>query len=526
MMKKVISLILTGAMVLSLAACGSSGASQAEGSGDAAATTDEVAEGERVLKVGMDVEPTSIDPNAGADGQGGMFVAYSVFGTLWMLTADGETNMILAESYEYNEDKTEFTVHLREGIKFADGNPITADDVIYSLQNAAAGTGAMRLAAVDIENAYAEDETTVVLPLLMDSPTLIEDMNIMMIMEKEWCEQSEENLGLNVMASGAYSIESWETGMGITLVKNPEYYDAENVYYDEIDVSFVSSEDTRLLSFESGDYDIICLSSSNAVDEIAGGARADASVVTVPIQSVSGLTMNVIDFDEFKDQNVRQAIGYAIDVPTLVSTIMGSAYQEATSLLPSGNYAYLYTGNYEYDVDKAKELLKEAGYDENNRFAFTLTYSDAGMNGQLAEAIQAMLAEANIDVTVETQDGATYMNNMVANTIMCGFSTYMGSYEPAGIINARRKNIPANMSKLGDGELEDLLEECCTSVAEESERIELWHSLQEQSYEFASFIPIYESNQNYAVSDAINTENINSSVQADGYLFATKLSAN
>ena len=495
------------------------------GSADSAQSA-EADGGSRVLKVGLDVEPTSLDPNASSDGQGGMFVMYSVFGTLWMLTADGQTNMVLADSYEYNDDHSEFTIHLREDAKFADGNDITADDVIYTLGNSAAGTGSMRLAAIDVENAYAADDKTVVLPLLMDSPTLIEDLNIMMIMEKAWCEQSADNIGLNVMASGAYSVESWETGMGIVLTKNEEYFDSDNVYYDEIDVSFIGAEDTRLLSFESGDYDIIYLSSSSSVEEIEGGALEGASVVTAPLQSVTGLTMNVIDFDEFKDQNVRQAIGYAIDVPTLVNTIMGSAYTEATSLLPSGNYAYEYTGNYDYDVEKAKQLLKEAGYDENNRFTFTLTYSDAGMNGQLAESIQAMLAEANIDVTIDTQDGATFMNNMIANTIMCGFSTYMGSYEPAGIVNARRKNIPANMSKLGEGELEDLLEECCTSTADESERIALWHSLQEQSYEFASYIPIYESNQNYAVSSTVNTDSICSSVQADGYIFGTHLTGN
>jgi peptide/nickel transport system substrate-binding protein len=530
-MKKVIAILLSLTMLLSLAACGSETGGDTQGSagssGDAQVSDNsggsESESGSRVLKVGLDVEPTSLDPNASSDGQGCMFVSYSVFGTLWMLTADGETNMVLAESYEYNDDNTQLTIHLRDDAKFADGNPVTADDVIYSLNNAAAGTGSMRLAAVDLENASAADDKTVVLPLLMDSPTLIEDMNIMMIMEKSWCEQSEDNIGLNPMSSGAYTVESWETGMGMVLKKNPNYFDADNVYYDEVDVSFIGSEDTRLLSFESGDYDIINVTSSASVDEINGGARADASIVTAPIQSVTGLIMNTTDFDEFKDQNVRQAIGYAIDVPTLVSTIMGSAYTEGTSMLPSANYAYLKTGNYDYDPDKAIELLKEAGYDENNHFKFTLTISEAGMNSQLAEAIQAMLAKVNVDMEIDSQDGATFMNNMIANTIMAGFTTYMGSYEPAGIVNARRSNIPANMSKFGDADLEQLLEDCCTSTADESERITMWQDLQTQAYEYADFVPLYESNQNYAVANSVDGSSLTSSVQGDGYLFATHI---
>lgn len=520
-MKKLIALVLALAMVFSLAACGSSSDGSTESTPAASSDgSDDV----KVLKVGLDIEPTSLDPNATADGQGSMFVNYSVFATLWILTADGNTSMVLAENYEYNDDHTEFTIHIRDDAKFADGNPVTAADVLYSLNNAAAGTGSMRLAAVDLANASAPDDKTVVLPLLMDSATLIEDLGIMMIMEEAWCTQSDDNIGLNVMASGAYTIKSWETGMGITLAKNPEYFDAENVYYDEVQVSFIGSEDTRLLSFESGDYDIINLSSSASVDEINSGAREGASVHTALIQSVSGLIMNTTDFDTFADQNVRQAIGYAIDVPALVDSVLGSAYTVATSMLPSANYAYLNTGNYDYDLDKAKELLAQAGYDENNHFSFTLTISDVGANSQLAEAIQAMLAKANIDMAIESQDGATYMNNMIANTIEAGFSTYMGSYEPAGIVNARRANIPANMSKFGDAELEQLLEDCCTATGEQEERIAMWHELQEKSYEYCDLIPIYESNQNYAISAELDETTIDASVQGDGYLFATHLS--
>lgn len=538
-MKKLVALIMVLAMVLSIAACGSSPADSgatvpatseesvsngepADGGEPAAAQPADVG-GEKVLKVGLDVEPTSLDPNATADGQGSMFINYSVFGTLWMLTTDGQTNMVLAESYEYNDDHSEFTIHLRENANFADGNPVTAADVLYSLNNAAAGTGSMRLIAVDLANASAPDDKTVVLPLLMDSPTLIEDLGIMIIMEEAWCIQSEENVGLNVMASGAYTVDSWETGMGIVLKKNPEYFDADNVYYDRVEVSFIGSEDTRLLSFESGDFDIINLTSSASVDEINSGVREGAVVHTALIQSVSGLIMNTIDFDTFKDQKVRQAIGYAIDVPTLVDSILGSAYTVATSMLPSGNYAYLETGNYDYDVEKAKTLLADAGYDENNRFSFTMTVSDAGANSQLAEAIQAMLAEANIDMIIDTQDGATFMNNMLANTIEAGFSTYMGSYEPAGIVNARRSNIPANMSKFGDPELAQLLEDCCTSNGDQEERIAMWHELQKGAYDYCDLIPIYESNQNYAVSDSVDESSIDASVQGDGYLFATHL---
>ncbi len=533
-MKKLISLLLALSMVFALTACGSSSSSSSGSSGSAAststsegsgdATTDTDSDSYKVLKVAMDVEPTGLGPDDTADGLGCMFVSYSIFGTLWMLTADGETTNILAESYGYNEDGSEFTIVLRDDIYFADGNPITAEDVLYTFQLAAAGTGSMRVAALDLDNAVVVDDQTLTIPMLSETATLIEDLNILMIREKSWSEQSDENLSLNVVSSGAYTIDSWETGMGITLVKNEYYFDIDNVYYDEVQISFIGNEETRLLSFENGDYDIICLSTSSAIDEINDGAREGATIVTAPLQSISGLALNTIDFDTFSDQNVRQAIGYAIDTETLVESVLGSAYTAATSsVLPSANYAYLNTGNYEYDLEKAQALMEEAGYSEDNLFSFTMTVSQSDTNEALAEAIQYMLSLAYIDMAIDTQDGATYMNNMIANTIEAGFSTYLGSYEPAGIINARRPNIPANMSKFGDDDLEAFLEECCTATGDEDEIIEMWHELQERAYEYASMIPLYESNQNFAVADSVDTSTVTGSVQADGYLFATNL---
>ena len=509
-MKKLLALFLSLTMVFALAV--------------SVGGTSALADGETVLRIGLDNEPNTLDPTQQSDGQGSMFVAMSLYDGLWKMTASGDQIMMVAESYEIVDDAVEapedpaggasssmepmgksLMVHIRDGLTFSDGNPITVDDVIWSYQFAASGTaGAMRLSNVAVTLARAEDDHTVAFPLYAESPTLIEDLSLIYIMEKAWCEQSEDNINIHPVSSGAYELGSWESGMGITLLKRADYYDAANIAYDEVDITFIASEDTRLLSFENGDFDIAYLSNSFSIDEINAGAVEGASMTLIPVQQVTGFQMDTTDHDTFADQRVRQAVGYAIDVPVLVTAICGSAFTPADSILPSSNWAYVSCGNYDRDIDKAKELLAEAGYDEANPFTFTCTISDQGYNYQLAVAAQAMLAEAGIVMNVETKDGATLMSMVLNNELEFSINSYMGSYDPAGVVNARRPGLPAHLSAYGDPELEALLEEACNSMEGEDVRGPMWQELQERTYEYANFIPLYESNVYYAVSSAID----------------------
>lgn len=538
-MKKLTALLLAVLMLLSMAACGSDGGSEPTTETEVTETATEAApaaEGTR-LRIGLDFEPSTMNPTTQADGQGSMFVSQSLYDGLWKTLVSGDMVMMVAESYEFVEEEvdtseasgeasgepcgTSLVVHLRESLTFSDGNPITAEDVLWSFNYAASGTsGAMRLSNIALDYAYVADDLTVVFPLYQQTPTIVEDLSLIYIMEKAWCEQSEDNINLNPVSSGAYTLESWESGMGVTLAKRDDYFDAANVYYDTVDITFIASEETRLLAFENGDFDLVTLTASTSIDEINAGVMDNASIVVCPVQSLTGFQMNMVDFDIFDDVRVRQAIGHAIDVPTLVAAICGSAYTVADSILPSSNWAHVACGNYDYDVELAKQLLAEAGYSEANPFTFTCTISDGGYNAQLAEATQAMLAEAGIVMNIESKDGATYMNMILNNEIQFAINSYMGSYDPAGVVNSRRPGLPAHLSNYADAELEALLEECCNSMEDESVRAPMWEELQTRTYEYANFIPLYESNVNYAVTDAIAGDSLAASMLADGYLYA------
>lgn len=549
-MKKILALLLALAMVFALAACGESApAEAAPAAAEAPVAAEEAAPAEagaKVLKLGLDSEPSTLDPYTQADGQGSMFISQSLYDGLWKTTVAGETIMMLATGYEFVEEEItkdeasdeasgeasgepcgiSLVVTLRDDAVFADGTPVTAEDVLWSFNNANNGTaGMMRLSNVDLADAYTDGDFTVVFPLYKQTPTIIEDLALIYIVNQEWCEQSEDNINVNPCPSGAFELTSWESGVGITLTKRADYYNAAEVGYDQIDVAFIPSEETRLLAFENGDFDMIFLSNSNSIDEINAGAVEGASIVVCPIQSLSGFQMDTIDHDTFKDVRVRQAVGYAIDVPTLVTAICGSAYSVADSILPTSNWAYTSCGNYDLDIEKAKSLLAEAGYSDANPFTFTCTISDVGYNTQLAEAAQAMLAEAGIVMNIDVKDGASFMNMVLTNQIEFTINNYFGSSDPAGVVNSRRPGLPSHLSNYADDELVQLLEDCCNSMEDESVRGPMWKELQEKGYEYANFVPLYESNINYAVTSAVDGESLAGSMLADGYLFGHYIQA-
>ncbi|MBP1736339.1 MAG: ABC-type dipeptide transport system, periplasmic component [Oscillospiraceae bacterium] len=527
-LKKLASLGLVLAMILTVCgACGGSSGSSGSSSG-----TGDTAEAS-VLKVGLDAEPNSLDPNV-SSGEGSMFVLMSIYDRLWTFNADGEQQMCLAESYEYTGD-LELTVKLRSDAKFSDGTQITADDVLFTMQYGNTQASAVRvLGSIDVANCRADDATTLVIALNNTDPCLLENLALLDVLEKAACSDgnggyNSDAINVNVVASGAYMVQTWSSGVGITLVKNPNYYNADKLKYDTIEVSFIGEENTRLLDFESGNYDIIYLSNSDNIDSISNGEVSNASLYTVNIQSIGGFVMNTIDFDTFQDANVRLAIAHALNIPEMVNTICGSAYRVATStLLPAANWAYEQigdesTGVYSYDPDLAREYLAKAGYGEGE-LTFTCRIMDQDYNKALAEAAQAYLADVGIDMKVDVGDAATVMSEMIGNQISFGWSNYMGSYDPAGLINSRLDSAPANLSKIGTPDLgtQALLVAACTSTEDQSVRKPMFEQVQEEMYDLATWIPVYESTVNYAVYNGVS-DDLKSTTQADGYLYASNL---
>ncbi|MBP1736920.1 MAG: peptide transporter substrate-binding protein [Oscillospiraceae bacterium] len=517
-LKKSLALLLACVMAMALAACSSDSSGSNAVSGDSATGGEE----SKTLRIGMDTEPTSMNPVLSTSG-GGAVVNNAIYGCLWDITCDGAYNYNLAESYEYTtEDNTEMVIHLRD-TSWDDGTPVTADDVLFSFQYYINGANAYHVMNIDFDKSYAKDDQTVVLELTQASSTFTEDLALLQIISKDlYDEGGDDAVGLTPKCSGAYTLAQWSTGETIVLEKNTNWWNADQLTYDRIEISCVTEETTRMLEFESGEYDIVYLTGKDNIEKLNNGEVSGAHVQYGDIQCITYVSLNTIDFDTFQDINVRKAIAYGVDWQTIVESICGDGYAMATSpLFPAANWAYKDEGVYEYNLDQAKQYLADAGYGEGE-FSFTMRIADEDFNAEIAEAMQACLAEVGINMEVSVGDSATVKEENRSNTIQCGISKNMGANDPAGVINARMSSAKPNLTKFGDETIQNLLDEACTSTADQATRTELFYELQDKAWDYCSTFPLYESKVTFGAVDSL-ADFSNAIDASSGYLHLNDL---
>lgn len=517
--KQILSLLLALSTLFAFAACGSNNSESVKVDSEPIADEGETAaapaenDEPRILRLGMDGEPMSLDPENLAGGNSLQFVGWASYGTLWKITTEGEMLYLLAESYEERDDGLTIVIHLRD-TGFNNGDPFTAADALFSLRHSDEAMGD-RTTAMDLENSYAEDDKTLILKLKYTTPTLIDDIGVVCMISESWTEgyTNEEHIYVEPLFCGPYYIQSgWSSGEEMTLLKNEYYYNADNLAYDELVVSFMPDETTRYLSFDAGEYDICYLSESENIDK----AAAAYDMFTAPVQSITGIVIDTENENSpYTNQNLRLAMMYAVDVPAVVDSICGDAYISATSVLPSSSWAYK-DESYGYDPELAKEYVNK--YIEETGDAapsVVLSVHEGNIDEGIAEAVQYYYSQVGITCEVQVLDFPSFFGAMLTNSMYCYLTMYSGSKDPGGVLNSWNPDSAYTMFDYPE-DLSQLIREACFTVLPDDERLEKLYEMQDSIKDFGKILPIYESTINYAVADS--SIDISHSVQADGYL--------
>lgn len=499
--KKLFALLMAMTMLLSLCACGGNSNSGDEGS---------------VLRIGMDGEPLTLSEVDLAGGVGVQFVGWAIYGSLWKITTDGTVQMLLAESYDLDEENLTCTIHLRD-TGFNNGDALTADDVLFSLKRSDEAMGD-RTATMDLENSYVEDDQTLVIKLTSVPPTLVDDIGVISIISQSWTEDytNEDHIYNDPLCCGPYYVESgWTSGNDMVLLKNENYYNADNIAYDKIVVSFVAEETTRYLSFKNGEYDICYLSVSENIEDV--NASDSYNLFSAEVQSVEALTFDTENPNSpYSNQNLRLAMMYAVDVESVVTNICGSAYPVATSILPTLSWAYK-DMSYGQDLNLAKQYI-DAYYAETgtDSATITITYGQGDVDAAIAEALQYAFESVDdgITVVIDEEDFGTFFENMMNNSIYCYLTKYSGSSDPGSVLNCwNPENIYTMFSYPDD--ISQLFTTGVFTAGEQEDRTELIYELQDALHDFGKLLPLFENTVNFAIAGDID---ISRSVQADGYL--------
>lgn len=358
------------------------------------------------LVVAQGSEPKSLDPVASNDVPSHR-VYLHIYDTL--LQRDEKGNLVpgLAESWEQVDPLT-IVLHLRKGVKFHNGDNFTAKDVVFSLNRAKESPAVMTFFK-DIKNVEVVDDYTV--KIITDKPF---GPLLGYLAHKGGCILSENAVKTAgdayaqfPIGTGPYKFVEWRSGDRVVLKANPDYFGGKPAT-ENLVFRVISEGTNRTIALETKEVDLAYDIEPMDVQFIK--QNNEIKLIEQPSISISYLGFNT-QKPPFDKKEVRQAIAYAIDIPSIINAVYLGAATEADSPVPAGVPGYTKTGKkYEHDIAKAKELLAKAGYP--NGFKAKIALNDNNIRKDTAVILQDQLKRIGIDLEVEVIEWGAYLDKL------------------------------------------------------------------------------------------------------------------
>lgn len=410
MKKRLLGMGLTLAMAMSLVTGCSSASSNAGGTASNGGTEGNAGEeGEVTFTIGYDREPPSMDPKD-FNTTACSLIAYDCYDTLLNFSMEGsDLEPCLAESWEQVDDTT-YTYKIREGVKFSDGNDMTMEDVLYSMERVMDEAYSMSYLFDSVDYFEADEESwTLTVHLKQPDATwkYVPATSPCTVVEKAVVEAEGDDYGQlsgSCVGTGPYMLESWESGSEIVTVKNPYYWnDPDSLDVDRVVFEVIEDETSRALAAQSGQIDYA--RSLSAATLPTYEACKDMTIYNYASTTTAFMAFNC-EKAPFDDVNARKAVAYCIDKTTITSLIGGKyASDQGAFILPRSmflldeeawNEANDSLESYQQDYEKAKEAL--AASNSPDGFEFDMYCTAAQKTG--AEAIQSMIKESGLPITM------------------------------------------------------------------------------------------------------------------------------
>ena len=406
-MKKLLTLILCLAMVLTVfAGCSSTPATEegASASGDAAQGEAADSEYKDTLVYALNTDVQSLDPQIQNDTTSEQVVKM-LYNTLLKFEDDGTVVGDLAESWSVSEDKLTWTFNLKQGVKFHNGKELTSADVKATFDRALnAEAGGLRTTEIIKMFTAVEAPDPYTVTITTDGPygpmeSLMCNMSLG-IMDADYIEQYGLDLGTSVEGengTGPFKVVSWERDQEIVVERFDDYFGTpaklKTVVY-----TVIPEAASRVIALETGEVDVIDKPTNEDLERLEADTE-NFTVLRKPTISQRLFRFGCND-PIISNTKVRQAILYAIDRQAIIDALFtGSAYPSTAPLAPV-TFGYSNLGEIEQDLELAKSLLAEAGYPDG--FDTKIVTTERYQNGiELAEIISQQLAEIGINAEIE-----------------------------------------------------------------------------------------------------------------------------
>ncbi|HVT67803.1 MAG TPA: ABC transporter substrate-binding protein, partial [Trebonia sp.] len=333
-----------------------------------------------------------------------IYVMEQIMEPLFTVSNDGKTvEPWLATGYTLSANKLTYTISLRKGVKFSNGQTMTAADVKFSIdQDTATGAAGWGYINSAIKRVVAVNPATVQIDLKYPWAPLLADLSLFSnaIIPNNYAGESETAFYQHPIGTGPFEWDVWKKGQYIKLVKNPHYWQPGKPYLDSVQFSVVPDANTRQLQLEGGQADIDTFPDWSTFATLK--ATPNIVATAFPSTEIDYLTFNE-KVAPFSDVHVRQAISAAIDRKALVSAVLFGNGKPANSLLMPGLPYYDAAGGETYNLAAAKKDLAESS--EPHGFTTTLLIASGNANeSTVAQIVQSELKPLGITVNIQQLD--------------------------------------------------------------------------------------------------------------------------
>ena len=474
---------------------------------------------EIVYNLGAD--PRTIDPALNNTVDGNQVIS-NIFEGLVRVGFDDKPEPACAEKWEVSEDGMAWTFHLRDDLEWSDGEELTAshfkDGILRTLNPE---TGSLyAYYAFFIKNGEAfyngkakaedvgisvPDEKTLIINLEYKNPLILDylafhifspvRMDIIKNSGNSWAAKPE-----TLISNGAFKLESWRHGEGgeITLVKNPEYWEADTVKIDRLRFVMINDENTALAAFKAGRIDYMSNIPSAMLPMLLKSGEAE---------SLPALGTGYCDFNvakpPFDDVRVRKAFALAIDRKIIVEKVLRGGQRPATGfvcdLVPGSTEEKDFRtegGNFlpeNADINEAKRLLAEAGYPDGKNFPkVTYKYNSNTGNKIIAEALQGMWKKfLGIEVELVNEEWKVFIETRLKKDYDIARDAWiMDFFDAASLLETLVSDSPQNNSGYSNKEFDEAMKNASTEM-DHAKRVNYMHKAEEILMRDMPVAPIY-----------------------------------
>ncbi len=376
-----------------------------------AALVPAVADAQGRIAIGMQQEPTSLDPTSDATAAINVMLTQNVYEGLTTVDQSGAVQPQLARSWEISEDGLTYRFHLHEGVTFHDGTPMTAADVVFSFDRARAedSTSPRRATFQPIESIAALDDHTVEIVLSRPDAFFLFDLaqGPAVIVS----EASVETNAQRPVGTGAFRFDSWTRGDRLRLVKNADHRNADAVALDAVEFRFIAEPAAASAALLAEELDAFPgFPAPELVPQFEADPRFDVRISSTEGEVI--LAMNNAK-EPFTDIRVRRAVSHALNRGEIIDGAMyGYAIPIGSFYPPHGPAHVDLTDRYPHDPDQARALLEEAGVAGASLTMRLPPFPYAQRSGEI---IQAQLGAAGLDVRIESVEWGFWLEEVFRN---------------------------------------------------------------------------------------------------------------